>query len=141
MVGLSAGSVRMDLDLGGQRRRFAHLFGPGAWMGDYALVTGHVRLVDLVACEAGRLLRVKAEDFRQAADAHPGLWQSISMLLAENVRLAMVAAQDLQTPNARDRMLSLLLRLSGRRGGYTGTAPIDRLAVGQQELADSVNLS
>jgi CRP-like cAMP-binding protein len=136
-----SGSVRMNIATNGNEHRFGHLIGPGFWFGEYELLTGQPRLIEMQAAEPSRLLRLHHHRLEALGASDPEFWRWIAILSTQHTLLALSAADDLLLKTSSIRMAALLLRLSGLRAAHPATAPLTVIPLGQQELSEALNMS
>lgn len=131
----------MNLATNESAHRFGHLIGPGFWFGEFELLTGHPRLVEMQAVTKCKLQRFSKGGIEKLAVAEPELWKWIGILSAQHTVLALSAADDLMIKKPLQRTAALLLRLSGNRASHPAGLPRDVILVQQQELSEALNLS
>jgi CRP-like cAMP-binding protein len=139
--GMAKGQVHFNIATHEHGPRFGHVLGPGAWFGDYELITGNPRILEVKASRDCVLYHLPSQKFQQLAKEYPLSWRWIALLATQHTALALGAADDLMIKKSDARLAALLLRLSGRRGAPEGTIPLDDLDVTQQNLSDALNLS
>ncbi len=139
--GIAVGAVRMNIATNEHEQRLGHVIGPGFWFGEYELLTGAPRAIEMQAAGTCQLLRVPAHAIEALARTAPDIWRWIGRLSAQHTLLALSAADDLMLRSAVGRVAAILLRLSGRRGGHPASLPADTIAASQQDLAEALNLS
>ena len=139
--GVVTGSVRLHIATHEHEPRLGHLAGPGFWFGEYALLTGHGRLVELQTAEPCTIVCIPASHFDRIAQARPDVWKWIAVLAAQHTLLALGASDDLMLRGLMPRAAATLLRLAGRRNGHPKALPIDRLVLTQHDLSDVFNMS
>jgi NTE family protein len=84
---LTAGIVDIRLTGNGGSRRLAQL-GPGAWLGEMALLTGALSTTTVVAGSDVEALAVEREVFIAAAEEDPTIFRALAELLAQRLRSA-----------------------------------------------------
>ncbi|NJN06411.1 MAG: Crp/Fnr family transcriptional regulator [Rhodobacteraceae bacterium] len=116
-----SGAVRMNIATNENEHRFGHLITPGFWFGEYELLTGHPRLLEMQCAVPTRLMRFAQSDIEEIAKADPSLWRWIAVLSAQHTLLALSAADDLLLKDPVRRCAALLLRLAGHRAAHPAT--------------------
>ena len=139
--GIDSGCVRMLVSLNEAEPRFCHVAGPGSWFGDFTLVTGLPRLLELETGGACRLLTVGRRDVERIAATSPEIWREIARLAAMNEATAIGGVDDLMLRDPQRRLAAILLRLAARRNAFQGTPPIDVIPATQNEIAEACSLS
>jgi len=139
--GVSKGQVHLNIATHEHGPRFGHVFGPGAWFGDYELITGNSRIMEVKASRNCVLYHLPNRKFQKLAKGYPLSWRWIALLATQHTALALGAADDLMIKSSDARLAALLLRLSSRRGVAEGTIPIDEIDVTQQNISEALNLS
>lgn len=136
-----SGAVRMNIATNDNEHRFGHLATPGFWFGEYELLTGQARLIEMQAAIPSRLLRVPRLRFEDLARQDPELWRWLAVLSTQHMLLTLTAADDLMMKGARSRCAAVLLRLSGHRGAHPATAVLDLLPVNQTDMSEALSMS
>ncbi len=139
--GVAKGQVHLNIATHEHGPRFGHVFGPGAWFGDYELITGSPRILEVKTSRECVLYYILNHEFHQLTKEDPLSWRWIALLATQHTALALGAADDLMIKSSDARLAALLLRLSARRGAPEGTIPIDQLDVSQQNISEALNLS
>ena len=98
-----SGRLRVVVDVDGQQR-VARELGPGAALGELALLTGSVRSAGALAVRDCVLLEVGADPFRALLAADPAFGRALAVELARQLQ----ASGGLETRAARPRVLSIL---------------------------------
>ena len=124
-----------------QEHRFAHLVGPGQWFGEFELLTGYPRLIEMQAACDSTLMHFPASGLREMAHQYPDFWRWIGIMSAQHTMLAVSAGDDLMIRDLTTRTAATLLRLSGKRGAHPATTPVLDLPVSQACLTEIVNIS
>lgn len=141
LVGVMSGCVRLHVALNGQKVRIAHICGPGFWLGEYELLTGSPWLVRIEAPTETTVMKVAKTDFLKIAEDDPTAWRWIASLSAENMAVTVRSVEDLLLENSEERLVSVLLRLAGRRPSNPAMPPLSLVPVIQSELAEAANMS
>ena len=141
LFGIASGHIRMWVTMNEQAPRFGHIAGPGFWFGEFAVITGQPRLVEMSASDDTRLCMVTRSDIDRVAKEHADAWAAVALLAVMNQVTAIGAADDLMIRNAKKRLVAVLLRLSSHRNAFQGVPPVCAVPVRQTELADAATLS
>jgi CRP-like cAMP-binding protein len=141
LFGIASGAIRMHIAMNEHEQRVAHVCGPGFWFGDFELVTGTPRIMEIDANDELLLMRVARSSFLEMAEAHPEAWRWIALLAVQHGMLAIGAADDLMLASAEARVVAILLRLTGHRLNHPASPSLPSVRITQQELAVASNLS
>ena len=136
-----SGAVRMNIATNENEHRFGHLITPGFWFGEYALLTGHPRLIEMQCALPTRLMRFSYNDFEEIGQGDPSLWRWVAVLSAQHTLLALSAADDLLLKDPARRCAALLLRLAGHRAAHPASVPLDVLPLSQNDITEALNMS
>ena len=136
-----SGAVRMNIATNENEHRFGHLITPGFWFGEYELLTGHPRLIEMQCALPTRLMRFSYNDFEEIGQGDPSLWRWVAVLSAQHTLLALSAADDLLLKDPARRCAALLLRLAGHRAAHPATMPLDVLPLSQNDITEALNMS
>jgi CRP/FNR family transcriptional regulator, cyclic AMP receptor protein len=139
--GVVSGLVRISIAMNEQEPKLAHCAGPGFWFGEVPIITGRTRAVQAVASGETRLCAIDRADIVAMARPDTEVWRLVATLSVLNQLVAIGAGEDLMIRDPRKRLVTVLLRLSGRRNAFQGTAPIPTVPVTQAELAEASTLS
>ncbi|MGB2933330.1 MAG: Crp/Fnr family transcriptional regulator [Methyloceanibacter sp.] len=139
--GLASGMVRMHVSMNEHEGRLGHIVGPGFWFGEYELVAGGPRIMEMEAAEDPVLLRVRPDVLKDILARSPENWRWLTLLAVQHQAVAITAADDLMLRSAVKRLAALLLRLSGRRAAHPSSMPLDTIPATQQEVALAANMS
>lgn len=139
--GVVSGIVRISVTMNEQEPKLAHCAGPGFWFGEVPVITGRTRAVQAVASGGTRLCAIDRSVIVEIARRTPEAWRLVAMLAVLNELVAIGAGEDLMIRDPRKRLVAVLLRFSGRRNAFQGTAPIQTVPVTQAELAEASTLS
>ena len=118
-----------------------HIHHPGAWFGESELIQRIDGLVEMKTVGSTVVAKVPYSRFRTLAYQQPELWEAFARLVSMNQLLAISAANDLVLRTSRKRIAAALLRLSGQRGVFQGSAQTDIVHASQQEIAELSNIS
>jgi CRP-like cAMP-binding protein len=139
--GVISGVVRISVSMNEQEPKLAHCAGPGFWFGEVPIITGRTRAVQAVASGETRLCAIDRAEIVDMARRNPEAWRLVATLAVLNQLIAIGAGEDLMIRDPRKRLVTVLLRLSGRRNAFQGTAPIQTVPVTQAELSEASTLS
>ena len=114
-----SGFVKMSIAMNEREPRFAHIASPGFWFGENELILGQASIVEASVSGATELLMVRRGFFLENAKRHSGGWHYIAQLAALNQALAVSGADDLMLRGSRQRLASVLLRLTS-----SGSSPL-----------------
>jgi CRP-like cAMP-binding protein len=139
--GVISGVVSISVSMNEQEPKIAHCAGPGFWFGEVPIITGRTRAVQAVASGETRLCAIDRAEIVDMARRNPEAWRLVATLAVLNQLIAIGAGEDLMIRDPRKRLVTVLLRLSGRRNAFQGLAPIPTVPVTQAELAEASTLS
>ena len=129
---LRAGAVSIE----GREVTF-NLMGPGAVLGEVALLDGRPRSLDVVATADSVLLSVERRDFLPFLRARPELMLRLMELLCDRLRRNSTAYEDLALAPLAAR-LARLRTLAEAHGASTPDGVQIRLALSQRDMAAQV---
>lgn len=135
MVGVYSGAVGIQMEDRDTGIMLAHVFGPGAWFGEAAVLTGLPRQIGVVALSDCELVLLNAHTVEKLTIKTPTIWRAIGMLSAINTKTALATAGDLMVKDPEQRCLAVLNRLA------QSTAQMDEIPVTQTQLSDMCQLS
>lgn len=138
---IQAAIIRMNIATNEDAHRFGRLIGPGFWFGEFELLTGHPRLIEMQAATDCDLLKFSKTAVEKLAMSEPQLWRWIAILSAQHTLLALSAADDLMLRKPIQRAAALLLRLSENRAAHPASVPRTIVPILQQDLSDALNIS
>lgn len=141
LFGIASGLVRLYVAMNEQLPRLAHVGGPGFWFGAAPVVMGGGRALRATAFGETLLFGIDRSAIMNLATRYPDTWLAVARLVLMNELTAIGAGEDLMIRESRRRLVAVLLRLSGRRNAFQGTAPFAMVPVTQHELADASCLS
>ncbi len=113
--GLAEGALAIETNSMAHGLHVAHLFRPGAWTGQAAIVTGAPRRIGLSAVLPSTLLFVATVEIEAIVEADPQTWRWLALLSVQHADTAVGVADDLMIRAARARVAAVLLRLGGCR--------------------------
>jgi CRP/FNR family transcriptional regulator, cyclic AMP receptor protein len=118
-----------------------HLFWPGDWIGEYALITGQFRRGSLRARTKATVAFVQTRDLGRMLQEQPGWWKCLAELAADRAGLAADCMVDLMHRRPDVRCIAVLLRLAGSRVDDEVAVDEQFVPLSQEELAVLANLS
>ncbi|CUH43414.1 Crp/Fnr family transcriptional regulator [Ruegeria atlantica] len=130
-----SGAVGIQLDDGQSGIVLGHVFGPGAWFGEAAAITGLPRQIGAIALTDCQLFRVPYEALIQLEQDDQPIWRALGALAVTNGALAIRVARDLMLADSKLRSLTILTRISD------AFAPTRAIPLTQQHLAEICRLS
>lgn len=87
-----------------------HIAQPGQWIGEYAFITGQVRLLGVsAAAPVATFLYLPASALEQILAKTPGNWRWVALLTAANEKLAISIAANLLIRDSYQRLCKLLM--------------------------------
>lgn len=135
MVGVYSGAIGIQIEDSDTGIMLAHVFGPGAWFGEAAVLTGLPRQIGVIALNDCELILLNALTVEKLAIKTPTIWRAIGMLSAINTKTALSTAGDLMVKDPEQRCIAVLRRLA------QSTAQMDEIPVTQTQLSDMCQLS
>ncbi len=116
---------------------------PPAWFGEIAVFDHAPRTHDAHAAEAGTaVLQVPHAPLRAWLQDHPAHWHALGLLLADKLRTAFVALEELALLPAPQRLARRLVLMAEGYGQWAGEGRSRRLlALSQEQLALMLALS
>jgi CRP/FNR family cyclic AMP-dependent transcriptional regulator len=141
MYGLVSGAVGVSVTQGRRGPYLAHFFRPGEWFGEGPAISGRPRVVGLAAGRDSELLHLPLHAVDAIVADQPGSWRFFAWLTMEKLQDAMWAIDDLMIREGSERIVAVLLRLSGSRfPAPRGSGP-NVVHVSQEDLAAMANVS
>lgn len=135
MVGIVEGAARLMLSAGDHGPYFAHILRPGQWIGEGPSVSGHPRLVSLLASGRVWALFLSSAMMREVVHEETSHWRFFMQGMTQNLEIVLAAIADMMLHEQSKRLIAILLRLGGcRRPGSDPVGPID-VDVSQGDLA------
>lgn len=135
-----AGAIRASGSAASGKEALLTYLEPPDWFGEIALIDGGCRTHDAWAGDASTLLHVPAAALDALLRAHPDYWRDIAALVADKLRLAFIALEDLALMPGPQRLARRLLMIAEGYGNHAGDSP-RRLRIAQEDLAAMVSLS
>lgn len=135
-----AGAIRASGSAASGKEALLTYLEPPDWFGEIALIDGGCRTHDAWAGDVSTLLHVPAATLDTLLRAHPGYWRDIAAMVADKLRLAFIALEDLALMPGPQRLARRLLMIAEGYGNHVGDSP-RRLRIAQEELAAMVSLS
>jgi CRP/FNR family cyclic AMP-dependent transcriptional regulator len=96
---------------------------PGAWFGEIGVFDGAPRAHHVHAIEATSLLQIPQAELQDWLRAHPPHWQTLGLLMAEKLRLALITLEEHNLLSARQRVIKRLLLMAQGWAPPTGDSP------------------
>ena len=140
MYGVAAGTIRLLLSAVDHGPYCGHLLQPGQWAGDGPAIAGSARLVSLVSSGPSTVLFLSRVTIMKIEAMDPSYWRHFMASMNISLGLALGAIADLMLRDHRKRLVAVLLRIAGIRGGAPSEAPID-VEVSQSDLAMMANVT
>ncbi len=140
MYGVAAGTIRLLLSAAEHGPYCGHLLQPGQWAGDGPTIAGSARLVTLVCSGQSTVLFLSRTAIMKIEAMDPSYWRYFMASMNISLGLALGAIADLMLRDHRKRLVAVLLRIAGIRGGASTEAPID-VEVSQSDLATMANVT
>lgn len=137
--GLDSGSVGIEHAVSERLIRTSFVLHPGHWVGEGPFLDGRRRSVGVRALENCSFVGIPAAHVRRLLAERPEYWREIGRLAVEHYDLASGSAADLMIPEARQRVLAVLMRLSGLRDSQPPAAPSVHLS--KEEIGVIANVS
>lgn len=135
------GTLRLDGSLADGREAILDFFGPGAWLGETAVLDGLPRIHDAEAVEDGAVLSLSAADIEDLLARHPDFARALGRLVAFRLRTLLMAFQVYSLMSLEERLASRLLMLANLYGHDTGAGIEVRLHLSQETLGKLVGAS
>ncbi len=114
------------------------VMGPGAVLGEIALLDGQPRSLDVTAMSDSALLIVERRDFLPFLSARPNLMLRLMALLCSRVRRASKAFEDVALAPLSARLARLLLDLAAEHGAPGPQGIRIRLRISQRDMSAQV---
>ena len=131
-----SGRVDMHLPRLESDRTLVHVLGPDAWVGDLAAFSGAPRRFELICHVDTHLLRLSRAELQRLSAEAPEIWPLLVLMVTENMRTAIDAAETLWLRDPVDKVASCLARLNRGSPGWDGSIPVT-----QHELSLMAGLS
>jgi len=133
------GTVRMSGQSEAGREVLHMVVEPPSWFGELSVVDGLPRTQDATADVASELLHVPLRALEAILAAEPRHWQHLAVLVAQKLRLAMLALEDAVQVPPRVRLARRLSLLIEGYGDHTH--PRRTVELRQDQLALMLNVS
>jgi CRP-like cAMP-binding protein len=140
MYGVAAGTIRLLLSAVDHGPYCGHLLQPGQWAGDGPSIAGSLRLVTLVSAGRSTVLFLPRTAIMEIEAKDPVYWRHFMASMNLSLETALGAIADLMLRDHRKRLVAVLLRIAGIRGGAHAEAPIS-VEVSQSDLAMMANVT
>ena len=88
--GIVKGQIHFNIATHEHGPRFGHVLGPGAWFGDYELITGNPRILEVKTSRDCVLYHLPNRKFQQLAKEYSLSWRWIALLATQHTALAWV---------------------------------------------------
>jgi CRP/FNR family transcriptional regulator, cyclic AMP receptor protein len=137
--GLESGSVGIEYALSERLIRTAFVLHPGHWLGEASLLDGRRRRVGVRALVDCTFLGIPANHMERLLAERPENWRAIGQLAIEHYDFASGIAADGMIPDTRQRILAVLMRLSGLRDAKPPASPTVHLS--KEEIGNIANVS
>lgn len=131
-----SGRVDMHLPRLESERTLVHILGPDAWVGDMAAFSGAPRRFELICQVDTDLLRLSRAELQRLSAEAPEVWPFLVLMVTENMRTAIDAAETLWMRDPVEKVASCLIRVNRGSPGWGGSIPVT-----QHELALMAGLS
>ncbi|KGT76438.1 hypothetical protein MA20_27025 [Bradyrhizobium japonicum] len=115
IYGLVSGGLRVTLRPGDQSPVAVHLYVPGTWMGEAAAISGDRRLIGVSTTRDTQAFHLPLAATRDLLNQGLESYRCFARLTYWHAALALGAVSDLLIRNAENRLIAVLLRLSGCR--------------------------
>ncbi|WP_120500561.1 Crp/Fnr family transcriptional regulator [Roseovarius sp. EL26] len=135
LYGLIKGVVGVQIDHSEAGLALGHIFGPGDWFGEAAVITGTARLIGTIALTDCELFRITETGLHSILRELPDFWRALGVLSALNGALAIQVSRDLLIANTRERCLTILKRLANSSGRPRA------IPLTQEQLAEACRVS
>ncbi len=140
IFGLAEGVVAITSVVDFEEDALFHLSRPPAWLGWPTLLGERRRAYTATMKTPGWALKVPGRAIATLLDHHPRGWAALMPLAARYNELGAAAADDLLIRKSAQRVIAVLLRLSGH-GGFANGPALNALPDTKHELAGAANLS
>jgi CRP/FNR family transcriptional regulator, cyclic AMP receptor protein len=141
IYGLSVGQIAVEALPPESGPLVGDLLPPGAWCGEAAFVTQQVRRVGIRAASDCEALLLPAADLRNIMKTEDEAWRFLGLLAVLNTDRAMLVALNLMERDPQQRIIAVLLRLSGHLPRREPQTEVVDLYLSQDELATMANVS
>ena len=139
LYGLVDGSLKILVSPATDGPMIGHIAQPGQWIGEYAFITGQVRLIGVMAAAPKvNLLYLPGSLLERLLAQTPEYWRWIALLTAVNERLAISIAANLLIRDPHQRLCKLLITMAGD-AAFSDTP--STIYCSHEELAEMSNLS
>lgn len=112
---LASGSLAVQMAPNEQGPETTHLFRPGAWFGEIAYILDVPRTMTMIATRPSRCLILPRADLEALTAVEPLLWRWLAVCVADNMRIALCALDDMTIRSPQRRLAAALLRMAGLR--------------------------
>ena len=139
--GVVLGIVRISVTMNEQEPKLVHCAGPGFWFGEVPVIKGRTGAVEAVASGGTRLCAIDRSVIVEMTRRTPGALRLAATFAVLNELVAIGARENLMIRDSRKRLVAVLLRLSGLRNAFQGTAPVQSVPATQVGIAEASTLS
>ena len=145
LYALVQGSIRIS-GRGGKhgetREAVLTLLEPPQWFGEISVFDGSPRTHDAHACEASTLLQLPQEKLTTWLAQHPQHWRELALLMADKLRIAFVAMEELALLPAPQRLARRLVMMAEGYGQWRESQLSRRVIdVSQEQLSLMLGIS
>ncbi|WP_226579271.1 Crp/Fnr family transcriptional regulator [Acuticoccus sediminis] len=138
--GVATGAVNVEIALNSGGTHTAYVGTHGFWIGETAMVKNRPHVVSLVAARPCTVLHLSTEAFEEIAAEDPTAWRWIALLTAQLLDSALQFIEDMMIPSSRERVVAILLSLSGCRDLATDN-DLRAIDLTHEEVGRLTNLS
>ncbi len=115
---------------------------PPNWFGEISLFDGSARTHDAHAGEASTLLQVPQDSLLAWLEAHPEHWRDLALLMADKLRIAFVAMEELALLPAPQRLARRLVMMAEGYGQWRESDRSRRVIdISQEQLSQMLAIS
>lgn len=112
LFGVCEGAIGVQVDDRSSGVLLAHVFGPGSWFGEAAVITGMPRQIGTVALTESSVFKITRDYLMFMEDNVGEVWRALGVLSAFNSAVAIQVARDLMLSDSKVRCWSTLSRLA-----------------------------
>lgn len=141
IYGIANGSIGAVGTFGAVDSPMGHIWQPGDWFGERAVLSDEPRRMSTFAVTDALLAHVPRTTLRQVLSANPEWWQHIGQLAILTTDIAASGFVDQMIRDPNQRCAAILLRLCGCREADALTNPPHTIVMRQQEIAAMAGLS
>jgi CRP-like cAMP-binding protein len=141
MVVILQGSMRVSVTSAEGQETSLGLLGPGAVVGEMALLDGGERSSDVTGVEDGVMMLIQRADFLSLLETNAGMCIRLMQVLCERLRGANRSVEEIATLSLSARLGRLLLRIGEGYGTRIDGATRLDLRLSQKDLSTLVGAS